>query len=142
MLTQNDVRSGGKFDDIVAYGGWSMDDHRPAGLLYPGRMTELQQTLMDDDVWLPGFKRQASPLSLSANRDAVGQGVQFLCDGHDRPIGEQPHAWTGPVCTPSYLRVDSDCFNVSNTRTPTTATRMTNLLYAEPTTITRQRKAS
>jgi hypothetical protein len=36
-LTQNDVRAGGPFDDVVAYGGWSMDDHHPAGLLFPGR---------------------------------------------------------------------------------------------------------
>jgi hypothetical protein len=39
ILTQNDVRDGGRFDDIIAYGGWSMDDHHPAGLLYPGKPT-------------------------------------------------------------------------------------------------------
>lgn len=39
VLTQNDVRAGGDFDDLVAYGGWSMDDHHPAGLLYPGKPT-------------------------------------------------------------------------------------------------------
>ena len=39
ILTQNDVRAGGDFDDIVAYGGWSMDDHHPAGLYYPGHPT-------------------------------------------------------------------------------------------------------
>jgi hypothetical protein len=38
-LTQNDIRAGGKFDDIVAYGGWSMDDHHPAGLYYEGTPT-------------------------------------------------------------------------------------------------------
>lgn len=32
ILTQNDVRAEGRFDDIVAYGGWSMDDHHPAGM--------------------------------------------------------------------------------------------------------------
>ncbi len=31
ILTQNDVSAGGKFDDVVAYGGWSMDDHFPEG---------------------------------------------------------------------------------------------------------------
>ena len=36
LLTQNDVRSGGHFDDLVAYGGWTMDDHHPEGLDYPG----------------------------------------------------------------------------------------------------------
>jgi len=38
-LTQNDVREGGQFDDIVAYGGWPMDDHHPAGIFYPGEPT-------------------------------------------------------------------------------------------------------
>jgi len=40
ILTQNDVRAGGRFDDLVAYGGWSLDDHHPAGINYPGRPTE------------------------------------------------------------------------------------------------------
>ncbi len=31
VLTQNDIESEGKFEDIVAYGGWTMDDHHPAG---------------------------------------------------------------------------------------------------------------
>ncbi len=39
LMTQHDVRDGGRFDDLVAYGGWSMDDHHPAGLLYPGKPT-------------------------------------------------------------------------------------------------------
>ena len=30
IMNQNDVRSEGKFDDLIAYGGWSMDDHHPA----------------------------------------------------------------------------------------------------------------
>jgi hypothetical protein len=33
MITQNDIEAEGRFEDIVAYGGWSMDDHFPAGLL-------------------------------------------------------------------------------------------------------------
>jgi hypothetical protein len=31
LLTENDIRSGGHFTDIVAYGGWSIDDHHPDG---------------------------------------------------------------------------------------------------------------
>lgn len=31
ILNQNDVEAEGKFDDRVAYGGWTMDDHHPAG---------------------------------------------------------------------------------------------------------------
>ena len=39
VLSQNEVRDGGHFDDIIAYGGWSMDDHHPAGIYYPGKPT-------------------------------------------------------------------------------------------------------
>jgi len=39
ILTQNDVRAEGKFDDLVAYGGWSMDDHHPGGMNWPGKPT-------------------------------------------------------------------------------------------------------
>ena len=31
VLTQNDIEAEGQFGDIVAYGGWTMDDHHPAG---------------------------------------------------------------------------------------------------------------
>lgn len=34
IVTQNDVESGGRFDDIVAYAGWTMDDHFPEGFYY------------------------------------------------------------------------------------------------------------
>ena len=33
-VTENDVRAEGKFPDVVAYGGWSMDDHFPEGFYY------------------------------------------------------------------------------------------------------------
>lgn len=39
VLTQHDIESRGQFSDTVAYGGWPMDDHHPAGLLYPGMAT-------------------------------------------------------------------------------------------------------
>lgn len=31
LLNQNEVQAGGKFDDIIAYGGWKIDDHPPKG---------------------------------------------------------------------------------------------------------------
>jgi len=34
IVTQNDVESEGRFSDIVAYAGWSMDDHFPEGFYY------------------------------------------------------------------------------------------------------------
>lgn len=31
VMTANDIISGGKFSDVVAYGGWPLDDHNPDG---------------------------------------------------------------------------------------------------------------
>ena len=31
VLTQGDIETAGHFRDLVAYGGWTMDDHHPAG---------------------------------------------------------------------------------------------------------------
>ena len=39
IMTQADVQSGGKFDDIVAFGGWQIDDHPPAGFDHDGEPT-------------------------------------------------------------------------------------------------------
>ncbi len=34
VVNQNDVEAGGRFEDVVAYAGWSMDDHFPEGFYY------------------------------------------------------------------------------------------------------------
>lgn len=39
VVTQNDVEAEGRFDDIVAYAGWRMDDHFPEGFYYRGHPT-------------------------------------------------------------------------------------------------------
>ncbi len=39
ILTQKDVRAEGRFGDLVAYGGWTMDDHHPGGMNWPGEPT-------------------------------------------------------------------------------------------------------
>ena len=173
-MTEHDVRAGGDFADEVAYGGWSMDDHHPAGfrtsepptiyhpapspygipfgslyskaidnLMFAGRnisvthaamsstrvmatcallgqavgtaaamaveknctvdeiaqkhMTELQDHLMDDDCYLPHFKRRIS--SLCRNAKLTGDGMQLEClrDGVDRPRNGEMHAWQGVI---------------------------------------------
>ena len=34
IVTQNDIEAAGHFDDLVAYAGWSLDDHFPEGFYY------------------------------------------------------------------------------------------------------------
>lgn len=36
IMNQNDVASGGRFEDVAAYGGWPLDDHDPEGFYYSG----------------------------------------------------------------------------------------------------------
>lgn len=36
IMNQNDVASGGRFEDVAAYGGWPLDDHDPDGFYYSG----------------------------------------------------------------------------------------------------------
>jgi hypothetical protein len=39
ILTQTDLEAEGRFDDLVAYGGWSMDDHHPDAIRHRGPPT-------------------------------------------------------------------------------------------------------
>ena len=39
ILTQHDVMGGGRFDDVVAYGGWSLDDHDPDAFWKTGHLS-------------------------------------------------------------------------------------------------------
>ena len=171
IMNQNDVRNCGKFKDTIAYGGWSMDDHNPAGfytqekptifhpapspygityralysknipnLFFAGRNISvshaalsstrvmatcatlgqacgtaaaiaiekkisprevgnkhiklLQQTLMEDDCFLPGFKREIPKLSQKAALTVSNGGnAELLRDGYDRNIEDTCHRW-------------------------------------------------
>lgn len=177
ILRQNDLRSGAVFEDIIAYGGWTMDDHDPAGfetrsaptkwnpvhspygipyrciyscnvenLMFAGRnisvthsansstrvmatcgmlghalgtaahiavrekiaprevggryLQELQQSLMNDDNYLPGKKRIVSSVMKEACIKAEGADPSLLTDGVERTVEEQEHLWTGELKKP------------------------------------------
>ena len=40
ILNQHDVMSGGHFEDVVAYGGWTLDDHHPDAFWKHGHLSE------------------------------------------------------------------------------------------------------
>jgi hypothetical protein len=40
ILTQHDVMAGGRFEDVVAYGGWTLDDHHPDAFWKHGHLSE------------------------------------------------------------------------------------------------------
>jgi len=174
IITENDVRANGQFEDVVAYGGWPMDDHYPGGMnhrgrpsriyitpspwgipyralysrnvdnlfcagrnisathvaigssrvmatcaligqavgtaasiavkndllprgVYQQRLAELQDTLQEDDCFLPGKPRKISPISRDAELTASEGDPQPLRNGIDRPVGEVDNGWTGPL---------------------------------------------
>ena len=44
ILCQKEVQDGGKFYDVIAYGGWKIDDHPPAGFEHRGEPTTYYDT--------------------------------------------------------------------------------------------------
>lgn len=39
ILTQEDIEAQGQFPDLIAHGGWTMDDHPPGGIYHEGKDT-------------------------------------------------------------------------------------------------------
>ena len=93
ILNQNDVEAEGKFDDIVAYGGWSMDDHHPEAIEYKGAPTIFHpapspygipyRSLYSrniDNLYMAGRNISATHMALSSTRvmatcAVIGQAV-------------------------------------------------------------------
>ena len=44
IMTQTDVLTGGHFEDVIAYGGWPLDDHHPAGFYHEGNPNQWGDT--------------------------------------------------------------------------------------------------
>ena len=172
ILNQNELLNSVEFDDVVAYGGWPVDDHHPDGfehkgkantvkwmkqpysiparslysknisnLVFAGRnisashialsstrvmatcalcgqaagtiavfaarnqitprqavseyIADIQNTLMDDDCYLPGKIRQISALSAGAELTVSGGDGELLRNGIDRNFDDVCNAWRG-----------------------------------------------
>ena len=175
ILTQQEIKAEGRFDDMVAYGGWPLDDHDPAGMngtgrpntnypapspygipyrslysrnienlffagrnisvthaalsstrvmatcatvgqavgiaaaiaaangltprgVYESRIQELQNTLMDDDCYLPWHVRPIAELSRKAVLNASEGDPEVLRNGIDRPLDGHENVWS---CQPN-----------------------------------------
>lgn len=175
IMTQVDAEEKRIFDDVVAYGGWPLDDHDPHGfegstpsniaiyitppyqipyrslysknienLFFAGRnisvthaalsstrvmctcgiigqavgtaaaiavknnytprqvyekaIRELQETLMDDDCFLPGLKRTISDLTQEAKLvTSNGDDAEVLRNGYDRPLIDDENGYFIPM---------------------------------------------
>ena len=184
VMHQKDVRDGGRFDDIIAYGGWTMDDHHPGGLytkepptifhpapspfgipyrclysnavpnlmfagrnisvthsalsatrvmatcallgqaagtaaaiavcndqlpadVYEKHLRQLQAMLMEDDCYLPGVVRPVNELTAAAAMTVGGSNASVLCNGIDRPVGDEDNGVYLNLQEP--LEISFDC---------------------------------
>ena len=113
VMNENDVSSGGRFHDTVAYGGWTMDDHFPEGFDHPGAPNIFHpapspfgisyRTLYSKNVenlFCAGRNISTTHTALSATRvmgtcallgQAVGTAASFAIREHlsPRQIGER-----------------------------------------------------
>ena len=64
LVTQNDVEAEGRFSDLVAYAGWSMDDHFPEGFYYKAGCST---------IWHPAPRPWGLPL-----RCMISKNIQNL----------------------------------------------------------------
>lgn len=53
ILTQPETISGGHFKDVVAYGGWPLDDHDPNGFYFKGRGTNMGESQLKGIYGIP-----------------------------------------------------------------------------------------
>lgn len=108
-LTQDDVVSGGHFEDVVAYGGWTLDDHNPNGFMNKG-LASIEYTVPQGfgipydclysinvpNLMFAGRDISASHLAFSATRvmatcaligQAVGTAANMVIEKNTTPAG-------------------------------------------------------
>jgi len=102
ILTQNDIREQRHFDDIVAYGGWPMDDHHPAGLLYPGQPTIFHGAPAPYAIPLRCLYSKNIPNMLFAGRNISATHIAFAstrvmatCAVGGQAVGTAAALWLG-----------------------------------------------
>ncbi len=93
VLCQTDVETGGRFPDTVCYGGWTMDDHHPEAIYYPGAPTIYHPapspfgipyrslySVNIENLWFAGRQISTTHMALSSTRvmattSMMGQAV-------------------------------------------------------------------
>ena len=65
--------------------------------IYEKCIPELQQTLMEDDCYLPWNKREIPELTRKAELTASAGDPEPIRNGMDRPVGEVDNGWMGTV---------------------------------------------
>ena len=103
---------------------------RPADIR-GGHISTLQQWLMEDDCYLPGFTRQVTALTAAAHCSSSAGAAENLRNGIDRPVGDADNCWdaapgqwaeyrweTPQAVAGVRLVFDSDCSRANTSNMP------------------------
>jgi hypothetical protein len=128
ILTQNDILAEGRFDDMVAYGGWPIDDHPSEAFHYKGEPTVFHRAPSPygipyrclysrniDNLFFAGRNISASHMAISSTR------VMGTCAIMGQAVGTAAALATRYQCSPrrvyeSHIRelqallMDDDCY--------------------------------
>ena len=127
VLTENDLLSGGNFEDEVAYGGWSMDNHNPYGFdseLPPNEHIFIKKpygipyrclySKNIENLFFAGRNASVTHLALSSTRvmatcgmmgQAVGTACSLLKEGGRSPCSILPE-----IGRLQQMLRDDDCY--------------------------------
>jgi hypothetical protein len=141
ILTQNDIEAEGRFDDLVAYGGWPMDDHPPAAIEHKGPPTvnypapspygipyRAMYSRNIENLFFAGRNISATHMALSSTRvmgtcsiigQAVGTAAAIAVRHGLSPRGVYQHRM-GDL---QKALMDDDCYLPWHTRTVPAITR-------------------
>ncbi len=132
-LTQNEVQSGGRFADLIAYGGWTMDDHHPDGIHHPGQPTTYHQAPSPygipygsicvkeiENLWCAGRNISVTHAALSSTRvmatcALLGQAAGTAC-AVAKAHGVMPAGVAGHIAELQQLLMTDDCWLPGFTR--------------------------
>jgi len=135
IMSQNNVTAEGRFDDIIAFGGWPMDDHHPGGFNYKNEPTTFHQAPSPfgipyrclyskniDNLYFAGRNISVTHAALSSTRvmatcALLGQAVGTACSIAVREnILPRQLYQKGYIDQLKQMLMDDDCYLPWNNR--------------------------
>ncbi|MBQ1256752.1 MAG: FAD-dependent oxidoreductase, partial [Clostridia bacterium] len=150
ILTECEIRAEGRFDDIVAYGGWPMDDHGPAGFRSPGKPNvnhlapspygipyRCMYSKNVENLFFAGRNISASHCAISSTRvmatcALIGQAVGAAAAVAVRDALSPRGVYEQKIKEVQQILMDDDCYLPFNTRNVSELTANAALNCAAP----------
>ncbi len=133
-LTEGEVMAEGKFDDMVAYGGWPMDNHHPKGVKFQGDPTDFNHSPSPygipyrslyshnvENLFFAGRNISASHMAMSSTRVMATCSLMGHAIGHAASIAVQQNlsprgVYEEAIPELQNLLMEKDCYLPWHTR--------------------------